>query len=381
MSKRDYYEILGVERGASESEMKSAFRKLAKELHPDRNKDDPESERRFKEVSEAYDTLKDPQKRAAYDQYGHAAFESGGFGAAGAQRGGPDFASAFADVFDDLFGDFRGGGGRGRSRGNMRGADLRYNLEIKLEDAFRGKQASIRVPTAVTCEGCSGTGAEAGAEPENCRTCAGMGKVRAQQGFFTIERTCPTCAGRGQTISNPCKQCGGAGRQRKERSLNVQIPAGVEDGNRIRLPGEGEAGVMGGPPGDLYIFIEVEPHSIFRREGPDLFCRIPVPMALASLGGHIEAPTIDGGRARVAIPSGSQTGKQFRLRSKGMPVLRQNRQGDLYIEVSVETPVNLSKRQKELMEEFQTISESGDNSPESSGFLKQVKDFWGKMTS
>ncbi len=384
MSKRDYYDVLGVARGASADEMKKAFRTKAKELHPDRNRDNPEAETKFKEVNEAYDVLKDPQKRAAYDQFGHAAVDGsgGGFGARGG--GGPggsgDFSSAFADVFDDLFGQF-GGRQRGGGGGQVRGADLRYNLTISLEDAYKGKQATIKVPTAVACDACNGTGAEAGAKPETCATCAGHGKVRAQQGFFTIERACPTCGGRGQVITNPCGVCNGAGRKREERTLNVQIPKGVEDGNRIRLAGEGEAGMMGGPPGDLYIFIDIEGHPIFRREGPDLFCRIPVPMALAALGGHIEAPTIDGGRARVAIPAGAQSGKQFRLRGKGMPVLRQNREGDLYIEVGVETPTNLTKRQKELLEEFQQIGETNKNSPESDGFFGQVKDFWGRMTS
>ena len=383
MSKRDYYDVLGVARGASADELKKAFRQKAKVLHPDRNRDDPQAEARFKEVNEAYDILKDPQKRAAYDQFGHAAvdgsagagFGGGGFGA----RGSGDFSSAFADVFDDLFGQF-GGRARGGQGGQVRGADLRYNLSITLEDAFNGKQATIRVPTAVTCDACDGSGAEAGAQPETCSTCAGHGKVRAQQGFFTIERTCPSCGGRGQVITNPCSSCNGAGRRREERTLNVQIPKGVEDGNRIRLAGEGEAGMMGGPPGDLYIFIDMEPHGIFRREGPDLFCRIPVPMDLAALGGHIEAPTLDGGRARVAIPAGAQSGKQFRLRGKGMPVLRQNREGDLYIEVAVETPTNLTKRQKELLEEFREIGEKHANSPESDGFFKQVKGFWEKMT-
>ena len=386
MAKRDYYDVLGVDKGASEADLKSAFRKRAKELHPDRNRDDPSAEEGFKEVNEAYDALKDADKRAAYDRFGHAAFEQGGmgggspFGARGG--GGADFSSAFADVFDDLFGGFGGQrGGRQRGGGQMRGADLRYNLTISLEDAFAGKQASIKVPTAVACDSCSGTGAAEGAQPETCQTCAGMGKVRAQQGFFTVERACPTCSGRGQVISNPCGSCSGSGRERKERSLNVQIPKGVEDGNRIRLPGEGEAGLMGGPPGDLYIFIDIEPHAIFQREGPDLFCRIPVPMALSALGGPIEAPTIDGGRARVSIPSGTQSGKQFRLRGKGMPVLRQNREGDLYIEVAVETPVNLTKRQKELMEEFQKIAETETNSPDNETFFKTVKDFWGRMTS
>lgn len=387
MSKRDYYDVLGVARGASADDMKKAFRGKAKELHPDRNRDNPDAETKFKEVNEAYDVLKDPQKRAAYDQFGHAAvdgsggaggFGGGGFGARGA--GGGDFSSAFADVFDDLFGQF-GGRQRGGQGGQVRGADLRYNLSISLEDAFKGKQATIRVPTAVACDSCNGSGAEAGAKPETCATCAGHGKVRAQQGFFTIERSCPTCGGRGQVITNPCSGCNGAGRKREERTLNVQIPKGVEDGNRIRLAGEGEAGMMGGPPGDLYIFIDIEGHPIFRREGPDLFCRIPVPMDLAALGGHIEAPTIDGGRARVAIPAGAQSGKQFRLRGKGMPVLRQNREGDLYIEVGVETPTNLTKRQKELLEEFRQIGETNKNSPESDGFFGQVKEFWGRMTS
>ena len=384
MAKRDYYDVLGVDRGAAADEMKKAFRRLAKELHPDRNRDNPEAEAKFKEVNEAYDILKDPEKRAAYDQFGHAAFDGsagfGGGGFGGQRGGGGDFSSAFADVFDDLFGQF-GGRSRGGQSGQVRGADLRYNLSITLEDAYQGKQATIRVPTAVTCDSCNGNGAEAGAQPEVCTTCAGHGKVRAQQGFFTIERTCPTCAGRGKVIKNPCKTCNGAGRKREERTLNVQIPKGVEDGNRIRLAGEGEAGLMGGPPGDLYIFIDVDHHPIFRREGPDLFCRIPVPMDLAALGGHIEAPTIDGGRARVAIPAGAQTGKQFRLRGKGMPVLRANREGDLYIEVGVETPTNLTKRQKELLEEFRTIGETNKNSPESDGFFSQVKEFWGRMTS
>jgi len=384
MSKRDYYDVLGVARGASADEMKKAFRQKAKLLHPDRNRDDPDAEAQFKEVTEAHDILKDPQKRAAYDQFGHAAVDGSGGGFPGGGRGGQggsgDFSSAFADVFDDLFGQF-GGRQRGGQSGQVRGADLRYNLSISLEDAYQGKQATIKVPTAVACDSCNGSGAEAGAQPETCSTCAGHGKVRAQQGFFTIERSCPTCGGRGKVITNPCTACNGAGRKREERTLNVQIPKGVEDGNRIRLAGEGEAGMMGGPPGDLYIFIDIDPHMIFRREGPDLFCRIPVPMDLAALGGHIEAPTIDGGRARVAIPAGAQSGKQFRLRGKGMPVLRQNREGDLYIEVGVETPTNLTKRQKELLEEFRTIGETNKNSPESDGFFGQVKEFWGRMTS
>ena len=381
MSKRDYYEVLGVSRGASADEIKKAYRRKVKELHPDRNKDNPNAEAEFKEVGEAYDVLKDPDKKAAYDRYGHAAFEAGM--GAGAGRGGPrgaDFASAFSDVFDDLFGDFMGGRGGGGARSRAaRGADLRYNLRITLEEAYTGLQKTIQVPTSVPCGTCNGTGAEGGVEPETCPTCSGMGKVRAQQGFFTVERTCPTCNGLGQTIKNPCKTCHGEGRVEKEKSLAVNIPAGVETGTRIRLAGEGEAGLRGGPPGDLYIFIQVQDHPIFEREGPNLFCRVPVSMAKAALGGEIEVPTIDGGRARVKIPAGSQSGRQMRLRGKGMPMLRGGGQGDMFIELAVETPVNLTQKQKELLEEFERLSE--ENNPQSSGFFDNVKKFWSKMSS
>lgn len=379
MSKRDFYEVLGVSKGASEAELKKAYRKKAMELHPDRNKDNPDAEAGFKEVNEAYDVLKDAERKAAYDRFGHAAFENGmgGGGGRGGHPGfgGGDFSSAFSDVFEDLFGDFMGGRGGGQRA--SRGSDLRYNLGITLEEAFSGKQRTISVQASVACDTCSGTGAEGGAEPTNCPTCSGMGKVRAQQGFFTVERTCPTCSGRGQIIKNPCKSCAGAGRVQKERSLSVNIPAGVETGTRIRLAGEGEAGLRGGPAGDLYIFIEVRDHQIFSRESHNLFCRIPVSFATAALGGEIEAPTIDGGRSRVKVPAGSQTGKQMRLRGKGMPALRGGGSGDLYIELAVETPVNLSAKQKELLKEFDAAGQ--DNHPESSSFFGKVKTFWDTM--
>ncbi|SFH69117.1 molecular chaperone DnaJ [Albimonas pacifica] len=384
MSKRDFYEVLGLSKGASEEEIKKAYRKKAKEYHPDRNPDDASAEGKFKEVNEAYDHLKDPQKKAAYDQFGHAAFDgSAGMGGGFRPGGGPgqgDFGSAFSDVFEDLFGDFMGGqrGGARRRGGAARGSDLRYNLRVTLEDAFKGKTETIQVPGSVQCEACSGTGAEGGAQPAACPTCSGLGKVRAQQGFFTIERTCPTCAGRGSVVKNPCKVCNGATRVQKDRRLNVNIPAGVETGTRIRLAGEGEAGVMGGPSGDLYIFIEVAPHPIFEREGPDLHCRIPVPMTTAALGGEIEAPLIDGGRSRVKVPSGVQSGKQLRLREKGMPTLRGGRRGDLYLELAVETPVNLTAKQKELLKEFEAAGK--DNSPGTTDFFSKVKSFWDGMT-
>jgi molecular chaperone DnaJ len=380
MAKRDYYEVLGISKGASADEIKKAYRTKAKELHPDRNTDDPDLEAQFKEAGEAYEVLKDADKKAAYDRYGHAAFEGGmGGGRQGGGYGGQqgDFSSAFSDVFDDLFGDFMGGQRGGGRQRDARGADLRYNLRVSLEDAFSGLQKTINVPTSVACDGCSGTGAEGGAEPTTCPTCSGMGKVRAQQGFFTVERTCPTCSGLGQTIKNPCGKCHGQGRVEKDRSLAVNIPAGVETGTRIRLAGEGEAGMRGGPTGDLYIFIEVEAHKIFEREGVNLFCRVPVSMAAAALGGDIEVPTIDGGRSRVKIPSGSQSGRQMRLRAKGMPALRGGGSGDMFIELAVETPVNLTSKQKELLKEFEALSE--DNNPESKSFFKSVKGFWDSM--
>ncbi|MFQ5438031.1 MAG: molecular chaperone DnaJ [Paracoccaceae bacterium] len=376
MSKRDYYDILGVSKGATEAELKKAFRKKAMALHPDRNKDDANAEAEFKEVNEAYDVLKDGDKKAAYDRFGHAAFQNGSPGPQGFGQGGQgDFSSAFSDVFEDLFGDFMGGNRAGARQRASRGSDLRYNLRVSLEDAYTGKQRTISVQSSVTCESCHGTCAAGGAEPANCPTCSGMGKVRAQQGFFTVERTCPTCSGRGQIITNPCKTCNGAGRMQKERSLSVNIPPGVETGTRIRLAGEGEAGARGGPSGDLYIFIEVQDHPIFERDSQNLYCRIPVSFGTAALGGEIEAPTIDGGRARVKVPAGSQTGKQMRLRGKGMPSLRGGSFGDLYIELAIETPVNLTPRQKELLAEFTELS--AENNPHESNFFRKVKAFWG----
>jgi molecular chaperone DnaJ len=382
VAKRDYYDVLGVARGASADELKKAYRTKAKELHPDRNSDNPNAEAQFKEVNEAYDVLKDADKKAAYDRYGHAAFE-GGMGGGGGPRGGGfngqgDFASAFSDVFEDLFGDFMGGGraAGGRSRA-QRGSDLRYNLRINLEEAFKGVQKTISVPASVACDTCNGTGAEGGAEPVTCPTCSGMGKVRAQQGFFTVERTCPTCSGAGQIVKNPCRACGGQGRTEKERALSVNIPAGVETGTRIRLAGEGEAGLRGGPTGDLYIFIEVKDHAIFQRDGVHLYCRVPLPMTTAAIGGEVEVPTIDGGVARVKVPAGSQTGKQMRLRAKGMPALRGGGVGDMLLELAVETPVNLTARQKELLREFEKLSE--ENNPEGSSFFSKVRSFWDGM--
>ena len=383
MAKRDYYEVLGAKKGASAEELKKAYRTKAKELHPDRNSDNPNAEAQFKEVNEAYDVLKDADKEAAYDRYGHAAFE-GGMGGGG-QRGGfggggqGDFGSAFSDVFEDLFGDFMGrggGGGGGRSRA-QRGSDLRYNLRVSLEEAYAGVPKTINVPTSIACDSCRGTGAEGGSEPTTCPTCSGMGKVRAQQGFFTVERTCPTCNGAGQIVKNPCKSCHGHGRIEKERALSVNIPAGVETGTRIRLAGEGEAGLRGGPTGDLYIFIEVKEHPIFQRDSAHLFCRVPISFATAALGGEVEVPTIDGGKARVKVPAGSQTGKQMRLRAKGMPALRGGGVGDMLLELAVETPVNLTSRQKELLREFEELSE--DNNPEGRTFFSKVKGFWDGM--
>jgi molecular chaperone DnaJ len=370
MAKRDYYEVLGVARGASEADLKSAFRKLAMKFHPDRNPGDKDCEHHFKEANEAYDVLKDAQKRAAYDRFGHAAFEHGmGGGGAGF---GADFASSFADIFEDLFG--MGGGRRGRPSGRERGADLRYNMEIKLAEAFNGKAAQIRIPTAVTCEVCSGSGAKAGSRPKTCPTCGGYGKIRHAQGFFTMERTCPACHGRGQVIEDPCPTCAGSGRLTRERTLAVNIPAGVEDGTRIRLAGEGEAGARGGPSGDLYIFVSLAQHQFFQRDGADLHCRVPISMVTAALGGAFDVPTIDGGKTRVKVPEGTQSGRVFRLQGKGMPVLRARGTGDMYVQVMVETPQKLSKRQKELLAEFDRQS-SGDNHPESAGFFAKVKEF------
>jgi molecular chaperone DnaJ len=374
MSKRDYYEVLGVTRTCTEVELKAAFRKLAMQHHPDRNPGDSECEHKFKELNEAYDVLKDGDKRAAYDRFGHAAFEQGMGGGGGAHGFGADFASTFSDIFEDLFG--MGGGRRGGARGTgrERGQDLRYNMEITLEEAYEGKTAHIRIPTPVTCEVCSGTGAEAGSKPKVCVTCGGAGKVRHAQGFFTLERSCPACHGRGQTIENPCPDCDGTGRITRERTLSVNIPSGVEDGTRIRLAGEGEAGVRGGPAGDLYIFLSLANHTFFQRDGADLYCRVPISMVTATLGGGFEVPTIDGEKAKVKIPAGTQSGARFRLSGKGMPVLRAKQTGDMYVQVTIETPQKLSKKQRELLAEFDRLS-SQENQPESSSFFSKVKEF------
>lgn len=369
--KADYYETLGVAKSADEKELKSAFRKLAMQFHPDKNPGDADAEHRFKEIGEAYETLKDPQKRAAYDRFGHAAFENGGMNG-GAGFGG---AGGFADIFEDIFGEMMGGGRQRRSGGRERGADLRYNMEITLEEAYAGKTAQIRVPTSITCDECSGSGAKPGTQPVTCSTCSGSGRVRAAQGFFSIERTCPTCHGRGQIIKDPCPKCSGQGRITEERALSVNIPAGIEDGTRIRLTGEGEAGLRGGPAGDLYIFLSLKPHEFFQRDGADLYCKVPISMTTAALGGQFEVATLDGTQTRVKIPDGTQNAKQFRLKGKGMPVLRQPAMGDLYIQIAIETPQNLNKRQRELLEEFDRIS-SQDNSPQSSGFFARMKEFF-----
>ncbi|MSO75205.1 MAG: molecular chaperone DnaJ [Alphaproteobacteria bacterium] len=371
MASKDYYDRLGVSRDADLDDIKKAFRKLAMQHHPDRNPGDKAAEHRFKECNEAYAVLSDKEKRAQYDQMGHAAFEAGASG--GASSNG-DFRSSFADVFDDLFGEFTGQR-RGGRRGPTRGADLRYNLEISLEEAFAGKKVRIRVPASVACEACRGSGAKAGAKPVNCSTCGGAGKIRAQQGFFTIERTCPTCQGAGEIISNPCEVCRGQGRVQKEKHLSVDIPAGVESGTRIRLADEGEAGARGAPSGDLYIFLTVTPHQFFKRDALNVYCRVPIPMTTAVLGGTIEVPALGGTRARLTMPAGTQSGHQFRLRGKGMPALRGAGQGDLYIEVKVETPVSLNKRQRELLEEFQK-SATRSTSPESEGFFSKMKELW-----
>ncbi|HWC63925.1 MAG TPA: molecular chaperone DnaJ [Rhizomicrobium sp.] len=369
-SKRCYYETLGCQKGAAVDSIKASYRKLAMQFHPDKNPGDQTAEVKFKEINEAYDVLKDDQKRAAYDRFGHAAFEAGMGARAGA---GPfDFAGSFSEVFEDFFGDLMGGK---RARRGNRGQDLRYNLSITLEEAYRGRNAEIKVPTQVACETCSGSGAEPGHSPETCPTCAGHGKVRATQGFFTIERSCVSCRGTGRIVRHPCKTCRGAGTVQKERVLNVDVPAGVEEGTRIRLSGEGAAGMGGGPNGDLYIFLSVAEHPIFQRDSHDLHCRAPVSFVTAALGGTIEVPTLDGGRAKVAIPEGTQSGRQFRLKGKGMPVLRSTQKGDLYIEVAVETPVKLTKRQKELLREFEKGSEAGTH-PEAEGFLARLKEFW-----
>jgi molecular chaperone DnaJ len=374
MAKRCYYEVLEVERTAGDGELKAAFRKLAMKWHPDRNPGDATCEIRFKEINEAYEVLKDGDKRAAYDRYGHAAFEQGG--GPGPGGFGAEFGSAFSDLFEGIFGM---ASARNRTA-RERGADLRYNMEISLDEAYSGKTAQVRIPTSVTCEPCSGSGAKAGSKPKACPTCGGMGRIRHAQGFFTLERTCPSCQGRGQVIDNPCPACSGSGRVTRERTLSVNIPPGVEDGTRIRLTGEGEAGVRGGPAGDLYIFLSLSSHQFFQREGADLHCRVPISMVAAALGGEFEVPTIGGGNTRVKVPEGTQSGRRFRLQGKGMPVLRSKQSGDMYVQVVVETPQKLTKRQRELLGEFERLS-SKDTHPESAGFFGKVKEFLGRAGS
>lgn len=376
---RDFYEVLGVSKTADKDELKRAYRKLAMQYHPDRNAGDAEAEKKFKELNEAYDVLKDEQKRAAYDRFGHAAFEGGMGGGGGA--GGFDFSGSFADIFEDLFGAMGGRGGAGARGGqaNTRGADLRYNLSITLEEAFKGAQKNVTITTSALCDSCKGSGGEAGSQPTTCPTCHGAGKIRAQQGFFMVERSCHTCHGMGKIIKDPCRKCAGTGRVRKEKTLLVNIPAGVEEGTRIRLSGEGEAGFRGGQEGDLYIFLSIKPHEIFKRDGADIHCKVPISVTTAALGGAVEVPTIDGTRVKVNIPAGTQSGRQFRLKGRGMSVMRSSMRGDMYIHANVETPVNLSKKQKELLREFDKSSEGKSNSPESEGFFSKVREFWADL--
>lgn len=372
MASQDYYETLEVGRSAGAAEIKRAYRRLAKQFHPDRNSDKT-AEEKFRRVAEAYKILSDDEKRATYDRFGAAAFANDG--AAGPFSGFQGFSGSFADVFDDLFGEFRGRqpGAGARNRGN----DLRYNLEISLEDAYAGRPTEIKVPGTVACDACSGSGAAGNAGPTVCDTCGGAGRVRAQQGFFSIERTCPKCHGAGHVIKNPCTTCSGAGRVRREKTLSVNIPAGVEDGQRIRLTGEGEAGVRGGPPGDLYIFLSVSPHALFQRDGRNLHCRVYIPMATAALGGAVEVPSLDGSRTTVSVPAGTQSGRQFRLKGKGMPAMRgSDGSGNLFVEAAVETPMNLTRRQRELLRDFASAGEGKRNHPESESFLARLKEFW-----
>ncbi len=379
MAKVDYYELLDLGRDAGADEIKKAYRKLAMKHHPDRNPGNKGAERKFKQVGEAYEVLKDDQKRAAYDRFGHAAFEQGGPGPGGFPGGGVPgggFASGFADIFDEMFGDFVHGGGQRASAASGRGNDLRYNMEVALEEAYTGDKVNIRVPTSVSCKDCRGSGAAGGAAPVSCATCHGHGRVRSQSGFFTVERTCPSCGGQGKVIKEPCRTCAGAGRVRKEKTLSVNIPPGVEDGTRIRLGGEGEAGLRGAPAGDLYIFLTIKPHRIFQRDGADIYCRVPIPMTTAALGGTLDVPTVDGGRARVTIPAGTQTGNQFRLRSTGMTVLRSDARGDMFVQIVIETPVKLTGKQKELLHQFAEQGSPEKHSPEAHGFFTKVKELW-----
>jgi molecular chaperone DnaJ len=378
---RDYYEILGVSKSASQDELKKAYRKLAMQYHPDRNPGDKTAEEKFKELNDAYDVLKDEQKRAAYNQFGHSAFQGGGQGYQGQSSGGFDFnfGGGFSNIFEEMFNSFHGGGGA--SEQATQGSDLRFNITVTLEEAYKGIQKTVKIPTFVKCEPCKGQGADAGSSVKVCTTCKGHGKVQTRQGFMVIERLCPTCSGVGKTVDKPCKVCSGAGRKRQEKTLSVNIPAGVDEGTRIRLQGEGEAGVRGGMSGDLYLFVSVASHKFFQREGNNLYFQVPITMVTATLGGSIEVPTIDGGKARVTIPEGTQTGSQFRIKGKGMTILRSSSHGDMFIRVNVETPSNLTVKQKELLAEFERQEGKNSSSPASEGFFKKVKDFWSGTSS
>jgi molecular chaperone DnaJ len=368
----DYYELLEVERSADDGVIKTSYRKLAMKWHPDKNPGDAAAEAKFKSISEAYDILKDPQKRAAYDQYGKAAFQNGGGGA-------QDFGG-FSDIFQDIFGEFMGGGGgRGRQRGPQRGADLRYDMEITLEDAFHGKATEVAIDVAAACEPCNGSGAKPGTSAKACVTCGGRGQVRAQQGFFVVERPCGTCRGAGQVIAEPCGTCRGQGRIDKQKTLSVNVPPGVDDGTRIRLSGEGEAGERGAPAGDLYIFLHVQRHKLFERDGTTLFARAPISFSKAALGGTITVPGLDRVGHEIRIPAGIQSGKQIRQRGAGMPVLNGRGMGDLVVQVEVETPTKLSAKQRELLEQFQE-TETGEESPQSTGFFSKLRDMWDDLT-
>lgn len=383
---KDYYEVLGVSKSASQDELKKAYRKLAMKYHPDQNKDNKEAEAKFKELNQAYDVLKDEQKRAAYDQYGAAAFDGsmGGMGG-GAGFGGMGGAGGFAgfsDIFEDMFGDFMGGQARGGAGRSGRGSDVQYTMDMTLEEAFQGKEKTIKIPLNEECDACEGSGAEPGSSAETCGTCNSAGRVRRQQGFFTIEQVCPTCNGEGSTLKNPCKKCSGAGRVKKTKTLKVKIPAGVDHGRRIRLSGEGEAGLRGGSAGDLYVLINMKAHKFFKRDGANLYCRVPITVTKAALGGDVEVPLVEGGRSKVKVPEGTQTGQQFRLRGKGMTILNSESRGDMYIEIFVETPVNLDKKQQDLLKELDKAiggddhKRSSKHSPESSGFFSKAREFW-----
>jgi len=382
MSKRDYYEILNISKTASDAEIKKAFKRAAMKLHPDRNQDDPDTaEEKFKETKEAYDILSDAQKRAAYDQFGHAGVDPSSAAGAGGFGGSGNFSDVFGDVFGDIFGG--GGGGRGRGGSQMyRGADLQYNLDLSLEDAAKGTEVKIKIPTKVTCKTCSGSGAKKGTSPVTCSTCGGQGQVRMQQGFFSLQQTCPRCHGKGKMIKDPCGSCSGTGQTKKEKTLSVKVPAGVDTGDRIRLSGEGEGGENGGPAGDLFVQMHMKPHAIFKRDGSDLYCEVPISIVKASLGGEVEVPTLNG-RVKLKIPAETQTDKIFRLRNKGIKSVRSNAIGDLMCHVSVETPVNLTKEQKELMKQLDDSlkGDSVSHSPQEASWLDGVKKFFEDMKS